>query len=70
MIVYLSGSESISHIRAAKVVIILSTIAKISQEYLREGHTGGLLSNYQILIFVIAVIAYISTVFISRMPSD
>ena len=70
MIVYLSGSESISHIRAAKVVIILSTIAKISQEHLREGHTGGLLSNYQILIFVIAVIAYISTVFISRMPSD
>ncbi|SEQ52172.1 Prolipoprotein diacylglyceryltransferase [Lachnospiraceae bacterium NE2001] len=56
--------------RSASIVIILSTVAKIGLEFLRESHVGTAISNYQILIFVIAAIAYVVNHFASRFASN
>ena len=48
-------------------MIILSCIFKIGLEYLRFSHIGKEVSGYQILVLIIAILAYMASVVIERM---
>ena len=50
----------------ARLVVILSAIAKIGLEYLRSNHAERGVSGYQVIIFIIACAAYLLVVFIDK----
>ena len=67
LVIYLKNENK--RILSARVVIILSCIFKIGLEYLRFSHIGKEISGYQILVLVIAILAYMASVVIGRMEN-
>ena len=65
LVIYLKNKNK--RILSARVVIILSCIFKIGLEYLRFSHIGKEVSGYQILVLIIAILAYMASVVIERM---
>lgn len=64
LILYLKLEDK--RLLVARLVVILSAIAKIGLEYLRFNHAERGVSGYQVAIFTIACVAYILVVFIDK----
>lgn len=64
LIIYLKAFEKKEnrkyHFLSAKIVIILSAAGKIGLEFLRYSHIGKIVSTYQVIIFIIAMITFVT----------
>ena len=63
LILYLKSKNKT---RVAIFVILLSGIAKIGLEFLRESHMGHIITSYQIIVLIIALAGALSLFFVDK----
>ena len=63
LILYLKSKNKT---RVAIFVILLSGIAKIGLEFLRESHMGHIITSYQVIVFMIALTGALSLFFVDK----
>jgi hypothetical protein len=64
LILYL---KMLDKLKAAVVVMVLSAVAKVGMDFLRESHVGIVISDNQILIIILSVITIIVVHFLNKL---